>query len=68
MYICHCRAVTDQGLRAALADGARDPVDLGRRCGAGTGCGGCLPALQALLAECGLEPEGGRRLVDHRAA
>jgi len=68
VYICHCRAVTDQRLRAALEDGARDPVDLGRRCGAGTGCGGCLPALQALLAECGLEPEGGRRLVDDRAA
>jgi len=68
VYICHCRAVTDRRLRAALEEGARDPDDLGRRCGAGTGCGGCLPALQALLAECGLVAAGDEHRLDDRAA
>ena len=68
MYICHCRAVTDRRLRAALEEGARDPDDLGRRCGAGTGCGGCLPALQALLAECGLTSGGEEQRGSVRAA
>ncbi len=53
MYVCHCRAVTDRTIKAAVRDGACDPVAVGERCGAGTGCGGCLPALRALLAELG---------------
>ena len=51
MYVCLCRAVTDRCVRAAVEDGARDPAEVGGRCGAGTRCGGCLPALQAMLAE-----------------
>ena len=54
MYICHCRAVTDRSIKAAVLEGARDPVAIGDRCGAGTHCGGCLPALRALLADLGL--------------
>ena len=54
MYICHCRAVTDRSIKAAVLEGARDAVAIGERCGAGTHCGGCLPALRALLAEMGL--------------
>lgn len=53
MYICHCRAVTDRSIKAAVLAGACDAVEIGERCGAGTGCGGCLPALRALLAELG---------------
>jgi bacterioferritin-associated ferredoxin len=53
VYVCHCRAVTDGRVRCAIEEGAREPSELGRRCGAGTRCGGCLPALQALLAEYG---------------
>jgi bacterioferritin-associated ferredoxin len=51
MLICHCRAVNDATIRAAAAAGACGPDELGARCGAGTDCGGCLPALQALLDE-----------------
>ena len=54
MYICHCRAVTDRSIKAAVLEGARDAVAIGERCGAGTHCGGCLPALRALLADFGL--------------
>jgi bacterioferritin-associated ferredoxin len=53
MYICHCRAVTDRTVAAAVAGGARSIDDLARKCGAGSRCGGCWPALRELLAEVG---------------
>ena len=59
MYICHCRGVTDGGVRCAIEEGAREPAEVARRCGAGTRCGGCLPALQALLAEYGFAVDAG---------
>ncbi len=54
MLICHCRRVTDRGVCAAIDAGARDAAAVASKCGAGEGCGGCLPALQALLASYGL--------------
>lgn len=54
MFICHCRAVTDRAIRAAIEAGASDPRAVGRSCGAGSRCGGCWPALEALLSEYGL--------------
>ena len=51
MLICHCRAVNDQTIRAAMVSGAREPDELAQRCGAGARCGGCLPALRELLDE-----------------
>jgi bacterioferritin-associated ferredoxin len=49
VLICHCKAVNDRTLNAAIAAGARGADDLARMCGAGSRCGGCLPALEALL-------------------
>ena len=57
MFICHCRAVTDRAIRTAIEAGAADPRAVGRSCGAGSRCGGCWPALEALLAEYGLGPD-----------
>ncbi len=54
MYVCHCRAVTDRHICEAIESGACDPETVTRRCGAGGGCGGCLPAVRALLAQYGL--------------
>lgn len=51
MLICHCRAVNDATIRHAIHDGAREPTDLSLACGAGSRCGGCLPALRQLLDE-----------------
>jgi bacterioferritin-associated ferredoxin len=51
VLICHCKAVNDRTLNAAIAAGARAPEDLARMCGAGTRCGGCLPALEELLGD-----------------
>ncbi len=54
MYVCHCRVVTDGDIRAAIDCGLRDECALAEHCGAGTGCGGCLPAVRRLLDEAGL--------------
>ncbi len=51
MVVCHCRAVTDGTIRAAIQAGATTVGQLARHCRAGSGCGGCCPALLELLAE-----------------
>ena len=48
--ICHCRLVSDRRVVAELASGASTVEDVQARCGAATRCGGCLPALEALVA------------------
>lgn len=51
MYVCHCRAITDRTIRAAIAAGARTIEEVREQCSAGTRCQGCWPALAELLAE-----------------
>ncbi|MCA1683280.1 MAG: (2Fe-2S)-binding protein [Actinobacteria bacterium] len=58
MYACLCRAVSERNVRAAVADGATTVAQVRAACGAGTGCGGCLPALRRLLREDRLLHEG----------
>ena len=67
MYVCHCRAVTDRRICEAIEAGACDAETVSRRCGAGGACGGCLPAVRALLAHYGLA-EQARPTADHAAA
>ena len=50
MYVCYCAALSDTAVKAAVDAGAHTIEDLGDRCGAGTECGGCHPALAELLA------------------
>ena len=57
MYVCHCRAVTDRRICEAIEAGASDAETVSRRCGAGGACGGCLPAVRALLAHYGLREQ-----------
>jgi bacterioferritin-associated ferredoxin len=69
MYVCSCRAVSDRTVRAAVAAGAASIGDIAARCGAGSGCGGCWPTLERLLAEAGAVRAGvdagaGRVLAD----
>jgi len=49
MYVCHCRAVTDQTIRDEIERGATTIDLLADRCGAGAECGGCWPELEHLL-------------------
>lgn len=58
MVICHCRAVNDATVLATVLAGATDASEVARMCGAGGRCGGCIPALRALLDEIGLRSCG----------
>lgn len=51
MVICHCRAVSDGLVRAAIAGGAVDVDAIIRDCGAGSVCGGCRPAIALMLGD-----------------
>lgn len=51
MLICHCKRVSDRAIRAAVREGASCKESVGDACGAGTGCGGCLPMVQRLIRE-----------------
>lgn len=50
MIICHCEAVSDRQVEAAVSSGARCPAEIAKRCAAGTNCGDCRPSIEALLA------------------
>jgi bacterioferritin-associated ferredoxin len=50
MIVCHCRVVSDRGVRAAIGDGAACVEDVAALCEAGTRCGSCRPTIAALLA------------------
>ncbi len=62
MLVCHCKRVNDRAIRDAIGAGARCRGAIGRACGAGTGCGGCLPAVDAILATESREHSGLRIL------
>ncbi|MGH8932244.1 MAG: (2Fe-2S)-binding protein [Egibacteraceae bacterium] len=71
MLVCHCKAVFERRVRKAIADGARDEFDVAIACGAGTGCGGCVPTITRLLREASGETaqnaiKGSRTYVDTR--
>jgi bacterioferritin-associated ferredoxin len=49
MIVCHCFCVSDREIRSCTRDGAVDLADIGRACGAGTGCGGCRPEIANIV-------------------
>jgi bacterioferritin-associated ferredoxin len=49
MVVCHCKAVSDRTVDAAIASGATTVSEITDRCTAGGGCGGCHSLLEALL-------------------
>jgi bacterioferritin-associated ferredoxin len=50
MIICHCTGTTDRRVRHEVESGARSCAEVGRRCEAGTVCGGCTPLLECVIA------------------
>ena len=50
MLLCHCRGVNDRVIDCAISCGARTVDDVVAACGAGARCGGCVPAIEDLLA------------------
>ena len=53
MLVCHCHQVSDRTIRACIREGAETVAQVGERCGAGTSCGGCRPAVKELLSVLG---------------
>lgn len=49
MLICLCHPTSDRDVDAIIDDGARTVQDIGRKCGAGTGCGMCVDELRDRL-------------------
>lgn len=58
MLICHCERVNDRKIREAVENGARTVGQVGKSCGAGTCCGGCVKAIAELVEEAVEEAEG----------
>ncbi len=50
MLVCHCKGVPCRVIKDCVRQGADDAEAVGRRCGAGTGCGGCKPLLAKLVS------------------
>ncbi|MDN5848551.1 MAG: (2Fe-2S)-binding protein [Nitrococcus sp.] len=51
MYVCICRAVTEEDIRATLDDGACSMRELRQRLGVCCGCCKCAPHVRKLLVE-----------------
>ncbi|MEF9959408.1 MAG: (2Fe-2S)-binding protein [Niameybacter sp.] len=52
--ICHCKQVDYIAIRQAMCKGARTVAEIQEMTGAGTACGGCIPAIEEILASvCG---------------
>jgi bacterioferritin-associated ferredoxin len=49
MIVCHCHYVSDREIRQCAQAGACSVSDVGRACGAGTGCGGCRPEIANII-------------------
>lgn len=68
MVVCHCEVVSDADLRAVIAEGAGDVDEVTARCGAAGHCGGCVPAVEDLLAEAALATSDLDALLERQAA
>jgi bacterioferritin-associated ferredoxin len=51
VFVCICHAVTDREILEHIQLGADSEDEIGRRCGAGTGCGSCLDRICDLIDE-----------------
>ena len=67
MIVCMCHPTSDRDLDAVIDEGARTVEDIGRRCGAGTGCGCCLDELRERLSQRGCARECDRQAADDDA-
>jgi assimilatory nitrate reductase catalytic subunit/bacterioferritin-associated ferredoxin len=49
VIVCHCQAVSERAIRAAVRSGARCLRSVARSCAAGRSCGGCTLAIDQIL-------------------
>lgn len=52
MIVCLCANVSERELVETITAGASTVKEVGRRCGAGTGCGACKPFIRECLSRC----------------
>lgn len=64
MYVCVCKAVTENQIRAAVADGVRNMRELSLRTGCSTRCGSCARFAATVLGEALAETQPRLRLVE----
>jgi bacterioferritin-associated ferredoxin len=64
MIVCLCHPTSDRDVDAIIDEGARTVEDIGRRCGAGTGCGACVGELHERLTAKGCGSTCTRDRVD----
>ncbi|MEO8695351.1 MAG: (2Fe-2S)-binding protein [Acidimicrobiales bacterium] len=50
MIVCHCALVSRNQLLAEIESGATTIDEVAERCGAAQHCGGCLSAVERILA------------------
>ena len=50
LLVCHCHRICDRTIRESMRQGASSVAEIGAACRAGTGCGGCRPAIAGLLS------------------
>ncbi|MFJ9677352.1 bacterioferritin-associated ferredoxin [Streptomyces sp. NPDC101194] len=63
MYVCSCFGITEKQVKEHADAGACTPRQIASACKAGTDCGGCVRAIQAMLGR-GACPR--RELLDRR--
>jgi len=51
MYVCVCRAVTSDKVKAAIDAGARSVDDVTAACCAGDDCGACHATIEGMIEE-----------------
>ncbi len=67
MIVCHCNVATDKDIRRCASKGEASFGDVTLHCRAGTSCGGCIPAIQALLQRMKRERPGAGNLPAKRS-
>jgi bacterioferritin-associated ferredoxin len=51
MIVCICRRVSDRTVLRVIEEGASTVDEVGRACGAGTGCGACQDHIAGMLED-----------------
>jgi bacterioferritin-associated ferredoxin len=49
MFVCVCRAVSDERVRKSIEEGARTREEVSRACGAGGDCGACHAMIEDMI-------------------
>jgi bacterioferritin-associated ferredoxin len=51
MYVCNCNGIRERDAHAAIAQGARRPADIFRRCQSTAQCAKCVCDLRRMISE-----------------